>query len=114
MTRNVLVGRAGSPGVGLGRLLLVAPESNGHAPATGVADAPSAARDPASERTRLLAALDAAATDLEALARQVALRAGDEIGAIFEAQALFARDPGIIGPALEAIDSGTSTPMSRS
>ena len=29
MTRNVLLGRAGSPGVGLGRLLLVAPEPNG-------------------------------------------------------------------------------------
>ena len=37
----------------------------------------------------------------------MALRAGDEVGAIFEAQALFARDPGIIGPALEAIESGT-------
>ena len=108
MTRNVLVGRAGSPGVGLGRLLLVAPEPNGHAAPAGGRGLGPAATDPASERARLLAALDTAATDLEALARQVALRAGDEIGAIFEAQALFARDPGIIGPALEAIDSGTS------
>ena len=108
MTRNVLVGRAGSPGVGLGRLLLVATGPNGHAPATGLAGSAMGATHPAAERTRLLAALDAAATDLEALARQVALRAGDEIGAIFEAQALFARDPGIIGPALEAIDHGTS------
>jgi phosphoenolpyruvate-protein phosphotransferase len=108
MTRTVFVGRAGSPGVGLGRLLLVVPEPNGHAPTAGGAGPGSGATDPASERARLLAALDTAATDLEALARQVALRAGDEIGAIFEAQALFARDPGIIGPALEAIDSGTS------
>ena len=60
----------------------------------------AAAIDAASERARLLAALDTAAADLEALARQVALRAGDEVGAIFEAQALFARDPGIIDPAL--------------
>jgi phosphoenolpyruvate-protein phosphotransferase len=93
--------------VGLGRLLLVPPGANGHVPVAGVAGPLAAATDPASERARLLAALDTAAADLEALARQVALRAGDEIGAIFEAQALFARDPGIIGPALEAVDSGT-------
>ncbi len=108
MTRNVLLGRAGSPGVGLGRLLLVASESNGHVPVSGAAGSGGAAIDVASERARLLIALDTAATDLEALARQVALRAGDEVGAIFEAQALFARDPGIIGPALQAIESGTS------
>ncbi len=108
MTRNVLLGRAGSPGVGLGRLLLVASESNGHVPVSGAAGPGGAAIDVASERARLLIALDTAATDLEALARQVALRAGDEVGAIFEAQALFARDPGIIGPALQAIESGTS------
>jgi multiphosphoryl transfer protein len=107
MTRNVLVGRAGSPGVGLGRLLLVAPEANGHAP-VAVSGLPVVATDPASERTRLLAALETAAADLESLARQVALRAGGEIGAIFEAQALFARDPGIIDPALAAIDAGAS------
>jgi phosphoenolpyruvate-protein phosphotransferase len=108
MSRSVFVGRAGSPGVGLGRLLLVAPEPNGHAPVAGVAGPPRGAIDPTAERARLLAALDTAAADLEALARQVALRAGDEVGAIFEAQALFARDPGIIGPALAAIESGTS------
>jgi phosphocarrier protein FPr len=55
-----------------------------------------------------VAALETAATDLEALARRVALRAGDEIGAIFEAQALFARDPGIVDPALEAVASGVA------
>ena len=113
MTRNVLVGRAGSPGVGLGRLLLVATGPNGHAPATGLAGSAMGANHPAAERTRLLAALDAAATDLEGLARQVAL-AGDEIGAIFEAQALFARDPGIIGPALEWRSTTEPAPMSRS
>jgi phosphoenolpyruvate-protein phosphotransferase len=103
MTRSVLAGRPGSPGVGLGRLLLVAPAVNGHASDT----APVAiVHDPASERARLLAALDTAATDLEALARQVAERAGDEVGAIFEAQALFARDPGIVDPALEAVAAG--------
>jgi multiphosphoryl transfer protein len=115
MTRTVLAGRSGSPGVGLGRLLLVAVAGNGHAPSpTGRADvagtppteAPTA--DPASERVRLLDALEGAAMDLEALARQVAQRAGDEVGAIFEAQALFARDPGIIEPAFEAVAGGAS------
>jgi phosphoenolpyruvate-protein phosphotransferase len=100
MTRTVLAGRAGSPGIGLGRLLLVGPAGNGRAA--------EASGDPSSERARLLAALDAAATDLEALARQVALRAGDEVGAIFEAQAIFARDPGIIDPALEAVAGGAA------
>ena len=55
---------------------------------------------PRPERERLRAALDTAADELEALARQTAARAGDEVGAIFEAQALFARDPGIVDPAL--------------
>ena len=111
MTRTVLAGRAGSPGVGLGRLLLVGAMGNGHAPAAAKADISArltTSGDPAKERARLLAALDLAASDLAALARQVALLAGDEIGAIFEAQALFARDPGIIGPALAAVDDGVS------
>ena len=128
MTRIVFAGRAGSPGVGLGRLLLVVPATNGQAPASGAgtatpdapgvpprsradggpADSGAADGGPAAERARLLDALGTAATDLAALARQVALRAGDEIGAIFEAQALFARDPGIIDPALEAVASGVA------
>ena len=50
----------------------------------------------------------AAATELAALAAETASRAGDEIGAIFEAQALFAADPGIVEPAIAAIDAGAS------
>ena len=103
MTRTVLAGRAGSPGVGVGRLLLVVAGSNGHHPDPGA----GGQGDAAAERTRLLAALEMAAKDLEALARDVALRAGDEIGAIFGAQALFARDPGIVDPALEAVAAGS-------
>ena len=34
--------------------------------------------------------------------------AGDEVGAIFEAQALFASDPGIVDPAMAAIDEGAT------
>ena len=113
MTRVVLTGRAGSPGIGLGRLLIVVPAVNGHGPASRGSPGRAAASagppgGPAAERERLVTALETAASDLEALARQVAQRAGEEIGAIFEAQALFARDPGIIDPALEAIASGSA------
>jgi multiphosphoryl transfer protein len=97
-----LIGRPGSPGIGVGRVLIVepldarAPEDDG------------TAGDQASEAARLQAALEAAATELTDLAEQTTLRAGEDIGAIFVAQALFARDPGIVNPALEAIAAGSS------
>jgi phosphocarrier protein FPr len=53
-------------------------------------------------------ALDRCATELEALAVQTTARAGEEVGAIFEAQAVFARDPGIIGPAYALIAAGAT------
>jgi phosphoenolpyruvate-protein phosphotransferase len=56
----------------------------------------------------LTEALDAAVAELDGLAAETAAAAGEEIGAIFEAQALFARDPGIVGPAMAAIDAGAS------
>jgi phosphoenolpyruvate-protein phosphotransferase len=104
MARATLVGRPGSPGLGVGRLLWVQPE----------ADAPhrswvaSAAAGPASERARLESALAAAAEELAMLAAQATDRAGPEVGAIFEAQALFASDPGIVDPAMAAIDDGAT------
>ncbi len=58
------------------------------------------------ERERLTRALDAAASELEALAERLSARVGEDVGAIFEAQALFARDPGIVDPALALVDSG--------
>ena len=51
-------------------------------------------RPPPTEATRLRSALATAANDLTQLADQTTKRAGEEVGAIFEAQALFARDPG--------------------
>jgi phosphoenolpyruvate-protein phosphotransferase len=66
------------------------------------------APDAATERDRLLAALEVAADQLEQLALSTADRAGSDIGAIFEAQALFARDPGIVDPALGSVDAGSS------
>jgi phosphoenolpyruvate-protein phosphotransferase len=60
------------------------------------------------ERARLAAALAAAGDELTALAAESAARAGDEVGAIFGAQALFASDPGIVDPAMAAIDAGAT------
>jgi phosphoenolpyruvate-protein phosphotransferase len=103
MAQAILVGRAGSPGVGIGRLLPI--------DQAGPAERSSAdplASDPAGERDRMLAALTAAADELGALAVQTAERAGEEVGAIFEAQALFARDPGIVEPALALVEAGAT------
>ena len=111
MARTILLGQAGSPGSGVGRLLWLDGVSNG----TGHGAQPPAPRADrnspgaiAAEERRLLDALDAAAAELDALARETADRAGPDIGAIFEAQGLFARDPGIIEPALSAIRGGAT------
>jgi phosphoenolpyruvate-protein phosphotransferase len=101
MARATLVGRPGAVGVGVGRLLWLSPTTSGHA-----ASETRRALDPAAEKTRLQTALEAAGAELSSLAHETASRAGDEIGAIFEAQAMFAADPGIIEPALAAIDAG--------
>lgn len=109
MARAVLTGRPGSPGVGVGRLLWVAPGGEGKA-ALGdelvAAGSAAGAVDPDRERERLRVALAEAAAELSALAAETAARAGDEVGAIFEAQALFAADPEIVDPAMEAIATG--------
>ena len=73
-----------------------------------IADNGRGLSDVATEHGRLAEALDRCATELEALAIQTAARAGEEVGAIFEAQALFARDPGIVGPAFALVAGGTS------
>jgi phosphoenolpyruvate-protein phosphotransferase len=104
VARAILSGRPGSPGIGEGRLIRVPePVRDGATPAAGVAPVHGSRED---EATRLRHALDLAAGQLEALATETTQRAGDEIGAIFEAQALFARDPALIDPALEAIRDG--------
>jgi multiphosphoryl transfer protein len=101
MTRAVLPGRVGSPGAGAGRLLLLRPPGEER-------EATEAVGTAALERGRLHEALEVAAAELEALARQLTERAGEETGAIFEAQALFARDPGIVEPAGRSVDGGAS------
>jgi phosphocarrier protein FPr len=104
MARATLVGRPGSPGIGIGRLLWIATGDG----ANETPGAPSTAADAATERARLEAALAVAAADLNALAEEASSRAGAEVGAIFGAQALFASDPGIVDPAMAAIDAGAS------
>jgi phosphoenolpyruvate-protein phosphotransferase len=89
-----------SPGIGIGRAAVVAVPSP-EAPRRGTPHIAAADRD--AEASRLRDALDRAAADLDALARSVEGVAGSEVAAIFAAQALFARDPGIIGPAIDAI-----------
>ena len=100
MSGRVLPGRPGAPGLGIGRVLIVATGAGGSA----LPVAPPA--DPSVEVERLRAAFEAAATELEALARDTGTRAGAEVGAIFEAQALFARDPGLVDPAIDLVRAG--------
>src|SRR5688572_26576637 len=107
MARTILLGRAGSPGVGLGRLLVVAPPST-TAAASHTAGNGRGPTTVGAEHARLADALDRCATELEALAVQTTARAGAEVGAIFEAQALFARDPGIVSPAIALVVAGSS------
>jgi phosphoenolpyruvate-protein phosphotransferase len=107
MTRTVLTGRAGSPGIGVGWPLAIdglVEAGAAHTPADDAGRGRSP--DVAAEQDRLRAALDAAAAELEALAATTTASAGDEVGAIFEAQALFARDPGIVDPTLQRIAEG--------
>jgi len=101
MAQAILVGRAGSPGVGTGRLLRVRTvDPAGSVPGAGMAATPGGERD------RLTRALGSAASELAALADQLSQRVGEDVGSIFEAQALFARDPGIVDPALALVDEG--------
>ena len=114
MARTVLPGQPGSPGSGFGRLLWIDATSNGvdHSSSAGArlhgVPAVDAQAEVEHEERRLREALEAAAVQLDALARATTDRAGPDIGAIFEAQAIFARDPGIIDPALAAVRAGAT------
>ena len=113
MPRIVIDGQSGSPGSGAGRLLWLGGSSNGagHAKPPRPRAAAGERPDPeeiAAEERRLLDALAAAAAELDDLAQETTGRAGADIGAIFEAQAIFARDPGILDPAIDAIRGGAT------
>jgi len=103
---SALTGRPGSPGVGVGRALRVEPPAaTGSGPALPRGADPLAA-DPTTEAERLRAALETAAAELNDLAERTSARGGEEVGSIFVAQALFARDPGIVEPTLAEIAAG--------
>ena len=108
MARETLAGRSGSPGIGVGRLLWLAPDGANGESDSAAGSSPNGGRDPALETARLREALAAAAAELTELGSRTAARAGEEIGAIFEAQAVFAADPGIVDPAIAAIEAGAS------
>ena len=104
---RMLTGRPGSPGVGFGRALLIAPPT-ASSPAASADARVARETDAVAEKERLQVALEMAAAELEALATETTARAGEDVGAIFVAQALFARDPGIVEPALAEVAAGAT------
>jgi phosphoenolpyruvate-protein phosphotransferase len=99
MAKQVLEGRAGSPGAGVGRLIRV--------PTTiytaVVSPRPIDRVQREHEQDRLRRALDLASQELAQLTEQTRERAGADVAAIFEAQALFVRDPALVESAFAAI-----------
>jgi phosphoenolpyruvate-protein phosphotransferase len=100
MAQHVLVGRAGSSGAGVGRLVRV---WTTHTSETATTPRRVEAAERQDEQNRLRRALERAAQELAQLAEETRTRAGADIAAIFEAQALFANDPALVEPALTAI-----------
>src|SRR5437867_7261701 len=98
MARHVLQGRAGSSGSGIGRLVRVWTTPTPVAPPPRVE-----AFERRHEQDRLRRALAQAVQELAQLAEQTRVRAGEDVGAIFEAQALFVNDPALVDSALTAI-----------
>ena len=107
MTRAVFTGVAASPGVGIGRALRLAGVlSEGSVAGSEVGFAASG--DTSLEGARLQDAIEATAAELTALAARTASSAGMDVAAILEAQAVIARDPAIVAPALESVCSGAA------
>lgn len=100
MARLVLQGRGGSSGVAVGRLVRVWPTDESQRTKRRL-DPPERQR----EQDRLRGALARASAELTTLADATRARAGDDTAAIFEAQALFVKDPALVDPALAAIDA---------
>lgn len=100
MARLVIQGRAGSSGAGIGRLMRLSPSEEA-SPAT--TPAPVEVTQRPREQDRLRQALEYASEQLAELADQTRARAGTDTAAIFEAQALFVKDPALVDQALTAI-----------
>jgi phosphoenolpyruvate-protein phosphotransferase (PTS system enzyme I) len=100
MARLVILGRAGSSGVGIGRLLRLSATDDS---SSATSPAPVAASERPHEQDRLRQALEQASRQLARLADETRARAGADTAAIFEAQALFVKDPLLVDQALAAI-----------
>ena len=113
--RRCLTGpRRLEPGVGVGRSCCGSRPVARGSPARAATPRPSAG-DPGATRPSASAPRSRRPpTELTALAAQTTARAGEEVGAIFEAQALFARDPGIVDPTLAAHRGRARRPTRRS
>ena len=98
MARQVLQGRPGSSGSGVGRLVRLRTTQPSIATPVHVEGA-----ERGREQDRLRRALELASHELGEISEQTRTRAGAEVAAIFEAQALFARDPVLVDQALAAI-----------
>ena len=98
MARQVLQGRPGSSGSGVGRLVRLRTTQPSVATPVHVEGA-----ERGREQDRLRRALELASHELGEISEQTRTRAGAEVAAIFEAQALFARDPVLVDQALAAI-----------
>ncbi len=101
MARLVIQGRAGSSGAGIGRLLRLS-ATDSFSPATP-SSAPLDASQRPHEQDRLRQALECASEQLAQLADLTRARAGADTAAIFEAQALFVKDPALVDQALTVI-----------
>ena len=98
MARQVLQGRPGSSGSGVGRLVRLRTTQPSVATPVHVEGA-----ERGREQDRLRRALELASHELGEISEQTRTRAGADVAAIFEAQALFARDPVLVDQALAAI-----------
>jgi len=98
MARQVLQGRPGSSGSGVGRLVRLRTAQPSVATPVHVEGA-----ERGREQDRLRRALELASHELGEISEQTRTRAGADVAAIFEAQALFARDPVLVDQALAAI-----------
>src|SRR5207237_8287327 len=106
MARQVLQGRPGSSGSGVGRLVRLRTTQPSVATPVHVEGA-----ERGREQDRLRRALELASHELGEISEQTRTRAGADVAATFEAQALFARDPALVATAGAAIRNGRPTAL---
>jgi len=93
LSRRVLSGAGVSPGVGVGRCLLVKEEKRETAEKRGSASKPNASE----ETARFKLASDRVKKELQEIKAKIDRDAGKDVGAVFEAQLLILEDPLFVG-----------------